>query len=131
MKKTIYITTVIFTLLILTACQDRKNNQKLNDVLNLKKDSIIQIIVETTMTKKKSELVLEKKDYKKFLDKILSYNIVEKENDNEKGWQYLIRIKSDKDISFSIMDNKIKLDDKMYISNNLSKNDLLYLFDNK
>ena len=131
MKKTIYITTVIFTLLILTACQDRKNNQKLNDVLNLKKDSIIQIIVETTMTKNKSELVLEKKDYKKFLDKILSYNIVEKENDNEKGWQYLIRIKSDKDISFSIMDNKIKLDDKMYISNNLSKNDLLYLFDNK
>ena len=73
-----------------------------------------------------------KKDYKKFLDKILSYNIVEeKEYDGTKGWQYLIRIKSDKDIFFSISDNIIYLDDKMYISNNLNKNDLLYLFKNK
>ncbi|MDO4604787.1 MAG: hypothetical protein Q4B23_02275 [Helcococcus sp.] len=131
MKKIKYIALTIFTLLILVACQDRKNNQKLSDVLNLKEDNIKQIIVETTMTKHKTDLVLDKKDYKKFLDKILSYNIVEEEYDKAKGWQYLIRIKSDKDISFSIMDNKIKLGDKMYISNNLNKNDLLYLFDNK
>lgn len=128
MKKIIYIVTAIFTLLILVACQ---NNQKLSDVLNLKEDSIKQIIVETTMTEDKTDLVLDKKDYKKFLDKILSYNIVEKEYDNAKGWQYLIRIKSDKDISFTIMDNEIKFDHKMYISNNLNKNDLLYLFKNK
>lgn len=131
MKKIIYIATVIFTLLILIACQDRKNNQKLNDVLNLKEDNIKQIFVETTMTKNKSELVMEKKDYKKFLDKIFSYNMVEKENDNEKGWQYAITIEADENVQLSIMDNKIYVNDKMYISNNLSKNDLLYLFDNK
>lgn len=131
MKKIIYIATVIFTLLILIACHDRKNNQKLNDILNLKEDSIKQIIVETTMTKKKSELVIERKYYKKFLDKILSYNIVEKQNDNKKGWQYAITIEADENVQLSIMDNKIYINDKMYISNNLSKNDLLYLFDNK
>ncbi|WP_297376134.1 hypothetical protein [uncultured Helcococcus sp.] len=128
MRKIIYIVTLIFTLLILVACQ----NKKLSDILDIKEDKVQKIVVETTMTEDKSDLVLEKKDYKKFLDKILSYNIVEeKEYDGTKGWQYLIRIKSDKDIFFSISDNIIYLDDKMYISNNLNKNDLLYLFKNK
>ena len=131
MKKIIYIATVIFTLLILIACQDKKNNLKLGDVLNLKEDSINQIIVETTMTKEKSDVILEKKEYKKILDKILSYDISEKELLNLKGWNYFIKIKSDKDIYFSIAENRIYLNDKMYISNNLNKNDLLYLFEDK
>lgn len=131
MKKIKYIIITIFTLVLLTACQQNKNNQKLSDILDLKEDKIKNIIVETTLTENKSEVVLAKKDYKKFLDKILSYNIVEKENDKAKGWQYAIKIEGDEDVHFSIMDNKIYLRDKMYISNNLDKNDLLYLFENK
>ena len=130
MKKK-YIIIAILTLLLLTACQQNKNNQKLADILNLKEDNIKNIIVETTMTENKSDLVLEKKDYKKFLDKISSYNIVEKENDKAKGWQYFIKIEADEDVQFSIMDNRIYLDYKMYISDNLDKNDLLYLFENR
>lgn len=131
MKKLKYIIIAICTLLLLTACQLSKKDQKLGDILDLKEDKIKNIIVETTMTKNKTDLVLEKKDYKKFLDRISSYNIVEKENDKKKGWQYFIKIEADKDVQFSIMDNRIYIDDKMYISENLDKNDLLYLFENR
>ena len=131
MKKIKYIIIAVLTLLLLTACQQNKNNQKLADILNLKEDNIKNIIVETTLTENKSQVILEKQDYRKFLDKISSYNIVEKENDNLKGWQYAITIETDEDIQFSIMDNKIYTNDKMYISNNLDKNDLLYLFENR
>ena len=131
MKKIKYIIIAICTFLLLTACQQSKKDQKLSDVLDLNEDKIKNIIVETTMTKNKSDLVLEKKDYKKFLDKISSYNIVEKENDKKKGWQYAIKIEADEDVQFSIMDNTIYLGDKMYISDNLDKNDLLYLFENR
>ena len=131
MKKIKYIIIAVLTLLLLTACQQNKNNKKLADILNLKKDNIKNIIVETTLTENKSQVILEKQDYRKFLDKISSYNIVEKENDNLKGWQYAITIETDEDIQFSIMDNKIYTNDKMYISNNLNKNDLLYLFEDK
>lgn len=131
MKKLKYIIITICTLLLLTACQQSKKDQKLADILDFQEDKIKNIIVETTMTKNKSDLVLEKKDYKKFLDKISAYNIVEIENDKKKGWQYAIKIEADEDVHFSIMDNKIYVDDKMYISNNLDKNDLLYLFENR
>lgn len=46
--------------------------------MNLKEDNIKQITVETAMTEKKSEVALEKKEYKNFLDKISSYDILEK-----------------------------------------------------
>nr|WP_276939744.1 hypothetical protein [Helcococcus sueciensis] len=131
MKKIKYIIIAVLTLLLLTACQQNKNNKKLADILNLKEDNIKNIIVETTLTENKSQVILEKQDYRKFLDKISSYNIVEKENDNLKGWQYAITIETDENIQFSIMDNKIYTNDKMYISNNLNKNDLLYLFEDK
>ncbi len=131
MKKIKYIIIEILTLLLLTACQQNKNKQKLADILNLKEDNIKNIIVETTLTENKSQVILEKKDYKKFLDKILSYNIIEKENDKAKGWQYAITIETDENIQLLIMDNRIYVDDKMYISDNLDKNDLLYLFENR
>lgn len=131
MKKSKYIIIAIFTLLLLTACQQGRNPQKLADILDLKEDKIKNIIVETTITKEKSDLVLEKKDYKKFLDKILSYNILEIKDNNEKGWQYFIKIESDEDILISIMDNKIYVNDKLYVSDNLNKNDFLYLFENR
>ena len=131
MKRNKYIIISVFILVLLTACQQNKNNQKLADIFDFKEDKIKSIIVETTLTENKSEVVLKKKEYKNFLDKILYYNIVEKENDKEKGWQYAIKIEGDEDVQFSIMDNKIYVDDKMYISNNLDKNDLLYLFENK
>lgn len=38
----------------------------------------------------------------------------------KKGWQYLVKIESDKEIQFSIMDNTIYLNDKIYVSNNLN-----------
>lgn len=131
MKKLKYIIITICTLLLLTACQQGKNHQKLGDILDLKEDKIKNIIVETTITEGKSDLLLEKKDYKKFLDKLSSYNILEIKNNNEKGWQYFIKIEADEDILISIMDNKISVNDKLYISDNLDKNDLLYLFENR
>lgn len=99
--------------------------------MDIKEDKIKNIIVETTMTEGKSDLVLEKKDYKKFLDKLLSYNILEIKNNNEKGWQYFIKIEADENILISIMDNEISVNDKLYISDNLDKNDFLYLFENR
>ena len=57
MRKIIYIVTLIFTLLILVACQ----NKKLSDILDIKEDKVQKIVVETTMTEDKSDLVLEKK----------------------------------------------------------------------
>lgn len=131
MKKFKYIAITIFTLILLVGCKNSEKNQKLGDVLKLKEESIKQIIVETTLTDKKSEVVLEKKDYKKFLNKISSYSIVEKNDNKKKGWQYLVKIESDKNIQFSIMDNIIYINDKIYVSNNLNKDDLLYLFENK
>ncbi|WP_103981701.1 hypothetical protein [Helcococcus massiliensis] len=131
MKKLKYIIITMCTLLLLTACQQGKNHQKLGDILDLKEDKIKNIIVETTMTKNKTDLVLEKKDYKKFLDKLSSYNTLEIKNNNEKGWQYFIKIEADEDILISIMDNEISVNDKLYISDNLDKYDFLYLFENR
>ncbi len=78
MKKNKYIIISVLILVLLTACQQNKNKQKLADIFDFKEDKIKNIIVETILTENKSEVVLKKKEYKNFLDKILSYNIVEK-----------------------------------------------------
>lgn len=129
MKKIKYIALTIFTLLILVGCT---HYQKLGDVLNLKEDSIEQIIVETKMTKgNKSEITLEKKDYKKFLDKLSSYDIKEIKDEKYKGWEYFIKIKADEDIKISLTGNIMYINDKLYLTKNYYNNDFLYLFENK
>lgn len=130
MKKTKYLILIISTLLILTSCNKK---QKIGDILNIDENDIEKIVVSATLNVDgKLDVILEKQQYKEFLDKLLFYEVVEEKWENWKGMIYHIKIETDREIFIQFLDEEmLYIDDKLYTIYDFNKNDLLYLFDDK
>ncbi|WP_459128738.1 hypothetical protein [Guggenheimella bovis] len=128
MKK-ISLIALIISFMLLSSCL--QNNFEEKTTLKIDPVDIEQISISTQMTPTVQNRVLEKEEIKGVLDKLNSYTVKEINTEDEAGWEYFLTIekKAGTQTLITFMDNKVKVDDKVYEVNGYKKDDFLYLFD--
>jgi len=117
---------------ILLSCSRKNEDNKTK--LKIDFDAISKITLTTLMTEDKPHKIeVSNSEWKGIFDKLNSFNLLKKKNqERKKGWEYffLIEYKDTKKtpMQISISDNEIIVDNTVYEISNYNNQDFLYLF---
>lgn len=94
-------------------------------------EKIIAITASTQMTAPKHDIVLNKSDWGKLLDKLTTYSLNPiGEAEDENGWEYRFKIEQEDDITvIAFMKDRVVVDGIVYEVEDYNSGDFLYLFE--